>query len=431
MRMLLCPILLLLLPALLPAADLPADQMLSAYVNAPDPAFAWARGRVTPGPVTVTDILLTSQTWHGTTWQHMLRVFRPEHVAYPGWMGLYVTGGDNPVVPGKPMGEDEMARQMAQQMQAPVAMLYQVPNQPLLQNLDEGEVINYSFDQYVKTGDPTWPVLFAMAKSGTAAMDALQQFGRRYWGTKIDNFVIMGGSKRGWSVWLTAAADRSGRVKAVVPIVFDVLDVPAQIAYARSLWGKGNEALAALAGSIGTPRGQALWTAVDPFTYRRSLTLPKLIMNATNDLIYTSGALNVYWDKLVGPKWAYYAPNSLHGMEQGLDKHVATMAAFFRTVATGSAMPAMSWQRQTKGDTATITIKAPAAKSAQVWLATASRPDFRLARYSAQPMTRQGDTFTLTVTRPADQDLIAFGQAEFEVQGGPCWLCTQPVILKR
>jgi len=427
------------------AAELRAEDMLAAYVNAPDKAYHWERGpgplrgRPTKGDVTTHDIILTSQRWKGTDWQHMLRVFVPKTITHAGWMGLYVTGEGNPVVPGKPGGEDDMAVAMATMMRAPVAMLYQVPNQPLLNGLDEGAIIDYSFAQYVKTGDPTWPALFPMTKSAVRAMDALQEFMPRDLHLPITKFVVMGGSKRGWATWLTAAADHTGRVKAIIPIVFDVLNVKAQVAQAEHLLGKGRGAIAALTGMLGTPRGDALWTAVDPYTYRKQLTLPKLIMNATNDVIYNTDGLNYYWDALSGGKWIYYAPNSPHGMTVGRERTVMTMSAFFRTVAEGKKMPAMSWKRDSDGKSATVAITAPEAKAAKVWVAASGTLDFRAAKWVPQAMVHapgaagapKGGVWVITVPRPADRNMTLFGQVEFQVQGLSCYLCTQPMIVEK
>jgi PhoPQ-activated pathogenicity-related protein len=422
------------------AAELRAEDMLSAYVNAPDQAYHWEPGPVgAKGDVSTYDIILTSQRWHGTDWQHMLRVFVPKMSSHPGWMGLYVTGDGNPVVPGKAMGEDDMAVAMATMMAAPVAMLYQVPNQPLFNGLDEGAIIDYSFAQYVKTGDPTWPALFPMTKSAVRAMDALQEFMPRDLHTQISSFVVMGGSKRGWATWLTPAADHTGRVKAIVPIVFDALNIKAQVARAEHLLGKGKGAIAAMTGALGTPRGDALWTAIDPYTYREQLTLPKLIMNATDDLFYNTDGLNYYWDGLRGGKWIYYAPNSPHGMTVGRERTLMTMSAFFRTIAEGKEMPAMSWTRDSDGKSATLTITAPEAQAANVWVATRDTLDFRSARWVSQPMERaasvagapEAGVWSITVPRPEDRNMTLFGQAEFEVQGLSCFLCTQPMIVEK
>jgi len=418
------------------AETLSAHDMLLRYISTPDPAYHWEQGQVVQGDMTVSDLILTSQRWRGDEWQHLLRVFRPAKVAYPGWMMLYITGGTNPVKPGQKMGEDEMGIALAQRTQAPVAMLYQVPNQPIMGGLGETGAIEHSFEMFMQNGDPTWPLLFPMAKSGVRAMDALQEYAAKAWGQKITSFVVSGGSKRGWTTWLVAAGDRSGRVKAIVPIVFDFLNIRKQLPHSIELFGHYSEAIQDfvkrdLPQRAETPRGQILWDSVDPYTWRKELTLPKLIMNATNDFFYNTDGLNLYWDDLTGPKYVYYAPNSLHGMENGLERTLDTVGAFFRTVATGSKMPAISWTRQDNGASATITITAPAAKAALVWAAPCDTTDFRLSHWVSTPMTRNGDTFTATIPRPEGKNLTLFGQAEFEVQGLPCYLCTQPMIVRK
>ena len=416
-------------------ATLPADQMLLRYVATPDPSFAWTKGPVQQSAQgTVSDLVVTSQTWRGITWRHLVRVFQPKEVAYPGWMALLIAGGSGEPKPGQARGDDALGFVFAREMKAPVAVLSQVPNQPLFGGMTEDAIISYTYQQFIRDGDPTWPLLFPMVKSAVRTMDALQAFSRQGGCPPVSKFMVMGASKRGWTTWLTSVVDKQ-RVKAIAPMVIDTLNFPAQFRRAVELWGHYSEQVTdysdkGLTEVFDQPRGRTVWASVDPYTFRQQLVLPKLLVLGANDPYWPTDALNLYWDGLLAPKYVLYAPNSGHGLDDR-ERVISTICAFFRTVAGGKRMPAMSWERQVSGDQVTLTIKAPAAKGARAWVIKSDDLDFRPDKWESVPMTGSAGTFRVTLARPAGQNLAAYGEADFAADGKPYTLSTQNVILSK
>ena len=103
-------------------------------------------------------------------------IVRPDTVACNKAL-LWITGGsNNDPAPDK---VDGMLAQIAVRSQSVVAELRMTPNQPLVfpddgQERFEDAIISYTFDKYMASTDPTWPLLLAMVKSAVRAMDTVQ-----------------------------------------------------------------------------------------------------------------------------------------------------------------------------------------------------------------------------------------------------------------
>jgi PhoPQ-activated pathogenicity-related protein len=136
---------------------------LEQFIRKPEPAFAWKQnGKSSHGAAgdRVYDLHFVSQTWQGNNWQHQLQIYQPQTVAPSEMMLLWVTGGS--ATPGQIAFGMELARKS----KAPVAFLYHIPNQPLLEDqLVEDDLIAETFVRYLKTKDENWPLLFPMVKS--------------------------------------------------------------------------------------------------------------------------------------------------------------------------------------------------------------------------------------------------------------------------
>jgi hypothetical protein len=76
-------------------------------------------------------------------------------------------------------------------------------------------------------------------------------------------------------------------------------------------------------------------------------------------------------------------------------------------------------------------VKAPEAKSARAWVAKADNLDFRPQKWESTEMQGGNGVFTITIQRPADKNLAAFGEVDFVVDGQPFTLSTQNAILRK
>jgi PhoPQ-activated pathogenicity-related protein len=405
----------------------PARAGLEDYVRKPDRAFAWAQVGNHDTPLgKIINLKLTSQVWQGITWTHDLQVYEPREVAYPDTMLLYITGG----AIGSPPNDDDhkIGFTLARACGARAAVLRQVPNQPLLDGKSEDELIAETFVRYLHTRDENWPLLFPMVKSAVKAMDAVQAWARERGKPAVSRFVVTGGSKRGWTTWLTGAMD--DRVAAIAPMVIVMLNLGQQGSNQLKVWGKYSEQIhdyieRGLMEKVATPAGTKLWTMVDPYTYRDRLTKPKLLINGTNDRYWTLDALDLYWGGLKGPKYLVELPNAGHGLETNRDWAVNGLGAFFRQVATDRPLPRISWEFAGRAqDQATLTIHAqPAPRSARLWTARSETRDFRESRWEPTPMA-PGTTITGNVRTSRDGHLALFGELEYEVDGIPYHLTT-------
>jgi PhoPQ-activated pathogenicity-related protein len=404
----------------------PARAGLDDYVKKADPSFAWSEaGRGSTPAGTYTELKLTSQTWKGITWTHALYVYEPVQVADTDVMLLFITGKSHGEKPG--LDDHKSYFGLARACGARVAVLFQVPNQPLLGEKTEDELIAETFVRYLQTGDEDWPLLFAMVKSAVRAMDAVQAWAQAR-GKPAARFVVSGGSKRGWTTWLTGAVD--DRVIAIAPMVIVMLNLGQQRPNQLKVWGEYSEQIhdyveRGLMEKVQTPSGTKLWKMVDPYSYRDRLAKPKLLINGTNDRYWTLDALDFYWDGLKGPKYLLELPNAGHGLDQNREWAINGLGVFFRHVVNGGSMPRLSWvfDNGERGE-AKLTIRAePAPRAARLWTAQSASRDFRESRWESRPL-KSGNTIAERIPVPNSGHLALFGELEYDFDGLPYHLTT-------
>ncbi len=399
----------------------------AAYLAKPEPVYRWEkRGEQTLTGGKVYDLHMVSQTWQDIVWEHRIQLFVPTEMSAPTQCTLLNTGGSGGA-------EEAVLGLMAARMSgSPFAILYNIPNQPIY-GKNEDALIAHTWLKFIETGDENWPLHFPMAKADIKAMDAIQAFTREAGLTPIKDFIVTGASKRGWTTWLVGAS-KDKRVKAIAPMVIDVLNVAAQVRHQLASYGKPSEQVedyssAGLLPLIESPKGKRLMELEDPYSYRRIITMPKLIILGTNDRYWTQDALNLYWDGLVGPKWIAYIPNSGHGLEDR-GRLLNVLTAFVRAQGSRKPFPTPKWTYTDTADGVTLTVTtSEPAKAARLFHVTAPTRDFRDQKWTSRDMTGSMTKFTATYKTPATGYAAVYGELVYERDGKTFTVTTQIRIL--
>lgn len=363
---------------------------LDDYIAKPDPSYHYELVSTVnhpQGKVYVID--MTSQTWRSesevnrTLWKHWLTIIVPDDVASDTAL-LWINGGSNGG--SAPSSPDGMLVEIALQSKTVVADLKMVPNQPLIFADDpdneryEDGIIAYTFDKFLKTEDPTWPLLLPMVKSAVRAMDTVQDHIRKTarGSFEINDFVVSGGSKRGWTTWLTAAVD--DRVRAIAPVVIDVLNMGEQMQHHYAAYGFYSSAIGdyedmKVLGQLDSEGGADIRNFVDPYEYRERYTMPKFLINSAGDQFFLPDSAQFYFDDLPEDKYLLYCPNTDHGLD-GSDADSALLA-WYASILAGRSRPDFQWRVSQEGRMKITARTQPL--EVTLWTATnAEARDFRL-----------------------------------------------------
>ena len=173
---------------------------LAEYIARPDPDFGWIeRSAGSLGVTSYVELKLVSQEWQGVTWKHQLYVVKPSTLNPAATHGMLVIAGnswkdefDRPPTHHSLSKSAPVYAQLAEKLGTPIAVLLQVPFQPMFDHLTEDWLIAYTFEQYMKTGEEDWPLLLPMVKSAVRAMDAVQAYTKKKWGINLETFTVTG-----------------------------------------------------------------------------------------------------------------------------------------------------------------------------------------------------------------------------------------------
>lgn len=364
---------------------------LDAYVHAPDNHYHYEFIQETHhAGYTLYLLQMTSQKWRSssevnrTLWQHWITIYRPSQVKSTTGM-LLITGYSNDGHRPDP-DVDPMLVSLATLSHSVVAEVFDIPNQPLTFTNDthgprsEDEIIAYTWKKYLTTGDATWLARLPMTKAAVRAMDTVTSFMATAKGGNlaVNYFVVAGASKRGWTTWTTAAVDH--RVVAIIPMVIDLLNVVPSFNHHYRCYGFWSPAVKdywdiGLMDQLNTPGYQTMMSVIDPYSYRKRYTMPKLIINAAGDPFFVPDSSRFYFNHLPGEKYLRYMPNADHSLDgTDVDENIT---AFYLSIIENLRRPQFRWKFEHNGDIRVTTRDQPI--SVKLWQATNPvHRDFRL-----------------------------------------------------
>ena len=401
---------------------------------------------------------MTSQAWRsaaevyeGRIWSHNLTIINPATRRYDTAL-LYIDGGSRTSSPPSASELQDFAT-LAALSGTVIAWIDNVPSQPMVFNdeVENGVILNrrtedaiiaYSYDKFMTefaagNTDNDWPALFPMAKAAVRAMDTVQTILEDI-GPPAD-FIVSGGSKRGWTTWLAGLTDC--RIRAIAPIVIDVLNMDKHMEHHRNAYGYWAPSIyeyaqmkvfdRLLQNGSGTllPEAEALLKLVDPYEYRtRMSSIPKFLMNSTGDEFFLPDSAQWYFADLPGEKYINYVPNTSHGLVGSLDLQeaaVGNLFGWYLAETQNRALPQFTYSFETNG---AIRVQIPdisRLKGVKLWQATnPSARDFRkyildpldISWTSADvlPVTPDGKTFLGNPGEPQDGWTGYFLQLTFQ-----------------
>lgn len=368
---------------------------LNHYLSNNDSSYSWTIKNSYPvGSVRAYDFLLISQQWREHKWTHQLTVLVPAEVKSDGAL-LFITGGSTSSegMPNWTSNADGLTTSLsaiAEGNHAVVAFLKQTPNQPLYNGLTEDALISYTLHNFKKDGDYSWPLLFPMVKSAIRAMDAVQEFSKKELKRDINRFVVSGASKRGWTTWLTGASDK--RVAAIAPMVIDMLNIPVSMNYQIKVWKDYSVQIEdyvklGLVQDMGKGAINDLATMIDPYAYRKVLTMPKMLVMGTNDEYWPIDNVKNYYDSIPGQNLLHYVPNVGHSLGNGAEA-MTTLSAFFGFTLKKQPYPLCSWKVVEGKKGIEVNVQATADKLVDVivWHADSPDQDFRNDKWESRSL---------------------------------------------
>ncbi|GJP62829.1 hypothetical protein CLOP_g19851 [Closterium sp. NIES-67] len=325
-----------------------------------------------------------------SVWWHYLTLIAPDNMPSASrglvlfFIGagrdVHVTGADHYYVPKKTDVFIRLAAPLVVDLGILGVMLHQVPMMPISfyssppgisssrsKELLEEEITAFSLAMAIHDpSTPEWPIYMPMAKSVIRGMDAVQLAVRELLPhVPVEGFVAIGVSKRAYMAWLSAALDK--RVVAFISYGYDLINFPTNMQHVLDSLG-GMPVLGkflvdyGVIGMLHSPQLQRVMSYTDPYFFLDRLTMPKLLISASNDEFFFMDDSYYYFQDLPAPTLFKIVANLDHMVIQmsqwAYDASISFLSSLLHANSSCASLPASSrpsltWARPTTPTTPT------------------------------------------------------------------------------
>jgi len=142
---------------------------------------------------------------------------------------------------------------------------------------------------------------------------------------------------------------------------------------------------------------------IDPYSYRETLSMPKMIFLGTSDPYWPVDAVKHYFNDLPGENYIHYVANAGHDLNGG-EQAIEALGAFFGRTLQNMSYPDCTWsvsQLENKVEIHVDTEDDGSLITARMWTAASSDRDFRDEKWINTDLNCEGDSeITAAISLP-------------------------------
>ncbi len=341
--------------------------------------------------------------WAGEQWRHQAIVVLPDRkdVRYRG-AAVIIAGGGPPF--------QKMA-EAAALMGIPALMIQSGNPGPHYGYPQEGELMGFAEQKFLKTGDPNWIGYAWLGKVIVRAVTAATAIPEM----QAERFVVTGGSKRGAASWIAAGADE--RIIGAFPMSWNAGNFRAFLQLKARRWGldyqprKNSDTVAPAfvttreqIARAQHARGQVYRRYTDPFEFRDRLKDKQILYAVgTNDPLFPVAADTVFLPYLSPTVRVLLVPNAGHTVNT--PRHLTAWRMWLAHCFAGRDVPRIDVTAERNGERAVITATVRSRttiKSARLWSTRDERGAYLKVNWRSHRLERIAPgKYRATLTVPA------------------------------